>query len=150
MQESCPDQTLGSGLFQYIFDVVQGEIAYELRKSHCGITGTAGTYSRRTCEPPFILQEPALSHYEKNRRKPDFEVLTRLADIFDVSIDYLIGRTKQSDVVMDEDVRDFVDTLELSDKEVLERFDLMIDGKSLTEEEARRFIAFVRMERSMD
>jgi predicted nucleic acid-binding protein len=77
-------------------------------------------------------------------------VLTRLADIFDVSIDYLIGRTKQSDVVMDEDVREFVDTLELSDKEVLERFDLMIDGKSLTEEEARRFIAFVRMERSMD
>jgi hypothetical protein len=33
---------------------------------------------------------------------------------------------------------------------VLERFGLMIDGKPLTEEEARRFIAFVRMERSMD
>ncbi|MFX3651080.1 MAG: helix-turn-helix domain-containing protein [Paenibacillus sp.] len=96
------------------------------------------------------ITRAALSHYEKNRRKPDFEVLTRLADIFDVSIDYLIGRTKQSDVVMDEDVREFVDTLELSDKEVLERFDLMIDGKPLTEEEARRFIAFVRMERSMD
>lgn len=77
-------------------------------------------------------------------------MLTRLADIFDVSIDYLIGRTKQSDMVMDEDVRDFVDALELSDKEVLERFDSMIDGKPLTEEEARRFIAFVRMERSMD
>lgn len=109
--------------------------------------GNSGDLLKKNLRAPFILQEAALSHYEKNRRKPDFEVLTRLADIFEVSIDYLIGRTKQSDVVMDEDVRDFVDTLELSDKEVLERFDLMIDGKSLTEEEARRFIAFVRMER---
>ena len=27
------------------------------------------------------ITRAALSHYEKNRRKPDFEVLTRLADI---------------------------------------------------------------------
>lgn len=95
------------------------------------------------------ITRAALSHYEKNRRKPDFEILTKLADKFEVTIDYLIGRTNQSNRVMDQEVRDFVDQLELSDRDLLERFNLMVDGRSLTEEEAKRFIAFVRMERSM-
>ncbi|MDO7907197.1 helix-turn-helix transcriptional regulator [Paenibacillus sp. JX-17] len=95
------------------------------------------------------ITRASLSHYEKNRRKPDFETLTKIADIFEVSIDYLIGRTSQPDMIMDEEVRDFVDHLELSDQKLLERFNLTIDGRTLTEEEAKRFIAFVRMERSM-
>jgi len=95
------------------------------------------------------ITRAALSHYEKNRRKPDFEILTKLADKFEVSIDYLIGRTNQPMLVMDPDVREFVDQLELSDSDLLERFNLTVDGRSLTEEEAKRFIAFVRMERAM-
>ncbi|MCM3127725.1 MULTISPECIES: helix-turn-helix transcriptional regulator [unclassified Paenibacillus] len=96
------------------------------------------------------ITRASLSHYEKGRRKPDFETLTRLADTFNVSVDYLLGRTSQPEMVLDEDVRGFVDALELSDREVLNKFELMIDGKPLSEEEARRFIAFVRMERNMD
>lgn len=38
------------------------------------------------------ISRAALSHYEKSRRKPDFETLLQLADLFQVSIDYLIGR----------------------------------------------------------
>lgn len=95
------------------------------------------------------ITRAALSHYEKNRRKPDFETLTRLADRFDVSIDFLIGRTKHDRTTMDPDVREFVDGLELSDEDLLERFNLTVDGRKLTEEEAKRFIAFVRMERMM-
>ncbi|GAB6988076.1 helix-turn-helix domain-containing protein [Paenibacillus pini] len=92
----------------------------------------------------------SLSHYEKNRRKPDFEILTKLADTFGVSIDYIIGRTNHPKTEMDSEVREFVDKLELSDRDLLERFNLTVDGRSLSEEEARRFIAFVRMERSME
>ncbi|MDR0268332.1 helix-turn-helix transcriptional regulator [Paenibacillus sp.] len=98
------------------------------------------------------ITRAALSHYEKNRRKPDFEILTKLADKFEVSIDYLIGRTNQPKTVMEPVVRDFVDQVgqvELSASDLLEKYNLTIDGRSLTEEEAKRFIAFVRMERSM-
>ncbi|MFC7678307.1 helix-turn-helix domain-containing protein [Paenibacillus sp. GCM10028914] len=95
------------------------------------------------------ITRAALSHYEKNRRKPDFETLTLLADRFNVSIDYLIGRTKHEKLSMDSNVREFVDGLELSDQDLLERFNLTVDGRKLTEEEAKRFIAFVRMERMM-
>lgn len=38
------------------------------------------------------ISRASLSHYEKDRRKPNLETLTRLADIFHVSIDYIIGR----------------------------------------------------------
>ncbi|WP_314590530.1 helix-turn-helix domain-containing protein [Paenibacillus terrigena] len=95
------------------------------------------------------ISRAALSHYEKNRRKPDFETLTQLADLFQVSIDYLIGRTNTSQHVLDPEIEHFTEQLELSDSELLERFNLTIDGQQLTDDEARRFIAFVRAERMM-
>lgn len=39
------------------------------------------------------ITRAALSHYEKNRREPDYETLQKLADFFDVNVDYLLGRT---------------------------------------------------------
>ncbi|UHA71957.1 helix-turn-helix domain-containing protein [Paenibacillus sp. 481] len=95
------------------------------------------------------ITRAALSHYEKNRRKPDFETLTKLADLFGVSIDYLVGRTEKTDLTLDPSVRDFADELELADEALLKKFRLTVDGRELTDEEARRFIAFVRAERSM-
>ncbi|MFD0621018.1 helix-turn-helix domain-containing protein [Paenibacillus sp. GCM10027629] len=95
------------------------------------------------------ISRAALSHYEKNRRKPDFETLTQLADLFQVSIDYLIGRTNTSQHVLDPEIEHFTEQLELSDSELLERFNLTVDGQQLTDDEARRFIAFVRAERMM-
>lgn len=96
------------------------------------------------------ISRAALSHYEKNRREPDFETLTKLADIFNVSIDYLVGRTNNPGSLLDEDVRAFTDHLELSDEAILSKFSLTIDGKQLSEEEAKRFIAFVRADRAIN
>ncbi len=95
------------------------------------------------------ISRAALSHYEKNRREPDTETLLKFADLFQVSVDYLVGRTKLPSQVLDDNIRDFVDQLELSDDEIMARFSLTIDGLKLTPEEARRFIAFVRAERMM-
>lgn len=96
------------------------------------------------------ISRAALSHYEKNRREPDTETLGKVADLFQVSIDYLVGRTAQTNATLDSDVRQFTDELELSDDEILSHFALTIDGRKLTAEEARRFIAFVRAERNMN
>jgi transcriptional regulator with XRE-family HTH domain len=95
------------------------------------------------------ISRASLSHYETSRREPDYETIQRIATFFKVSVDYLLGRSNQPDQVLDHDVRDFVDHLELSDDKIMERFALMIDGRKLTAEEARRFIAFVRAERSL-
>ena len=39
------------------------------------------------------LSELAIQHYEAQRRKPAFDVLLALADYFNVSLDYLVGRS---------------------------------------------------------
>jgi transcriptional regulator with XRE-family HTH domain len=81
---------------------------------------------------------------------PDYETLNKMADFFDVTVDYLIGRTDDpSPVEQNDPVKLFENSLELSDEKILERFSLMVDGRELTHEEAKRFIAFIRAERAM-
>jgi transcriptional regulator with XRE-family HTH domain len=96
------------------------------------------------------ISRASLSHYEKNRREPDYATMTKLADFFHVSVDYLLGRTSEPTQVTDMAVRDFSENLELSDEQLLERFALTVDGRKLTPEESRRFIAFIRADRSMN
>ncbi|PYI57206.1 helix-turn-helix domain-containing protein [Paenibacillus flagellatus] len=95
------------------------------------------------------ISRASLSHYETNRREPDYETLNKIANFFDISLDYLLGRTENPHVILDNEVREFVDSLELSDESILDKFSLTIDGRKLSPEESRRFIAFVRAERSM-
>jgi len=96
------------------------------------------------------ISRASLSHYEKNRRAPDYETLTKMAEFFDVSVDYLVGRTDQPSSALDEDIKQFIDSLELSDQRLLEKFTLTVDGRKLTKEEAQRFIAFIRAIRSTE
>ncbi|MEJ9151055.1 helix-turn-helix transcriptional regulator [Bacillus smithii] len=44
---------------------------------------------------------------------------------------------------------EFIGKIDLSDEEILEQFDLQIDGRSLTEEETKGIIAYVRSLRQM-
>ena len=41
----------------------------------------------------LAMTERSYQHYEGNRRRPSYEVLVALADYFDVTTDYLLGRT---------------------------------------------------------
>jgi transcriptional regulator with XRE-family HTH domain len=39
------------------------------------------------------ISDRTIGMYEQERREPDIETLKKLADYFDVSLDYLLGRT---------------------------------------------------------
>ena len=56
-----------------------------LRKS-CNIT-------QKQLASELGLSEVAVQNYESRRRKPAYDVLIALADYFDVSLDYLVGRS---------------------------------------------------------
>lgn len=56
-----------------------------LRKSH--------NLTQKQLAVEIKLSELAIQHYESQRRKPAFDALIALADFFDVSLDYLVGRT---------------------------------------------------------
>ncbi|WP_249409912.1 helix-turn-helix domain-containing protein [Siminovitchia terrae] len=49
-------------------------------------------YSRRTGKKVNVTKV-SISGYENENRNPDTETLQKLADFFDVSTDYLLGRT---------------------------------------------------------
>lgn len=95
------------------------------------------------------LSRAALSHYETHRREPDYDTLRKFADFYDVSIDYILGRTQNPKQTLGVAIGEFVDALELSNEAIIDKFTLTIDGRKLTAEEAKRFIAFVRAERAM-
>lgn len=41
------------------------------------------------------ISRAALSHYEKDRRDPDYETLQKIADFFEVTTDQLLGREEK-------------------------------------------------------
>lgn len=63
------------------------------------------------------LSIQTISAYEKGVREPKLKILAKLADIFDVSIDYLIGRERQEGNQFP-----LVDINDLEEKEMLEMY----------------------------
>ncbi|MGY0692663.1 helix-turn-helix domain-containing protein [Virgibacillus sp. FSP13] len=53
------------------------------------------------------VTRPAYTAYEKGNRTPDYKILESLADYFDVTTDYLLGRTNNRN----ESVKDDFDSL---------------------------------------
>ena len=62
------------------------------------------------------ISRASLEYYEKGKRKPDIEILAKLADYYDVSADYLLGRTNAK--TTDKDLRFVCDYLGLTEKTV--------------------------------
>lgn len=56
------------------------------------------------------ITRPAYTAYESGKREPDFSILQSLANVFDVTTDYLLGRNntpewaKQEDVIQLDDI----------------------------------------------
>ncbi|MED0670582.1 helix-turn-helix transcriptional regulator [Aneurinibacillus aneurinilyticus] len=44
----------------------------------------------------FKISESAVGMYEREQREPSFELVEKIADFFEVSTDYLLGRTNDS------------------------------------------------------
>ena len=47
------------------------------------------------------LSEVGIQNYERRTRKPAYDALVSLADLFNVSLDYLVGRTDNPNVLRD-------------------------------------------------
>ena len=49
--------------------------------------------SRRAMAETFKINQNAIYEWEKRGKQPDYDTLCKLADFFDVTVDYLLGRT---------------------------------------------------------
>lgn len=77
-----------------------------------------------------------LSGYERNYRDPDTDILNNMANLYDVSVEWLMGRT--SDVskttAPDKDERDIARRLEAFKKEIEHSDGLAFDGEPISDE----------------
>lgn len=81
-----------------------------------------------------------ISDWKKGRSKPTAEALTSIADYFDVSIDYLLGREPSSETKKDGSAEALPPdtTLTPSQKQLVEF------AESLTEEEIKKVLSYIR------
>jgi transcriptional regulator with XRE-family HTH domain len=95
------------------------------------------------------IPSSSLRRYETRGELPKRERLELIADYFSVSMDYLLGRTDNPEQVLSEPSRVLIDSLDLTDEEIMSKMDFVVDGIKLNDDDVRRFIALVRAERSM-
>ena len=62
--------------------------------------------SQQLLADTILVSQQSVNKYENHNVEPDIDTLIRIADYFNVSLDFLIGRT---------DVREMADKLKMSD-----------------------------------
>ena len=92
------------------------------------------------------ISRTTYSGYERGTSEPDFKTLISIADFFEVTLDYLIGRTDDPHMwFKNENEKTIYDIMDLStDDEILDKFHMTYDGVVLTLSEKKEFIAIAR------
>ena len=85
------------------------------------------------------ISRASLEYYEKGQRKPDYEVLARLANYYGVSADYLIGRTSAK--TTDRDIRFVCDYTGMDDTAVQQLHDNIDTPNSICNEILNFFLS---------
>ncbi len=98
----------------------------------------------------FGLATNTIGMYETGHREPNIDKLNQFATYFNVSIDYLVGRTNDPAKEYKPFTRELLDMLHLSDDEIFEKGPHTLDGKVLTREEFKAMITLIRAKRQLD
>lgn len=81
------------------------------------------------------MTRQAYNHYETGQRQPTQEILVKIADLFQVSVDYLLGRTDDP-YQMDGETNIKYDEFSYA---------MYDEAKDLSEDDKKRLLMFARM-----
>jgi transcriptional regulator with XRE-family HTH domain len=99
-------------------------------------------YTQNQIAKIFNIGQTTWAGYEKNKSRPDLDTLIKLADFFNVTTDYLLGQTNMK---LSIDQMTLLKEIDLSNNNLFEKYDLTIDGKSLSKEEFLKAIELIRV-----
>lgn len=94
------------------------------------------------------MQRITYAQYEIDRREADYDSIAKLSAYFNVTTDYLLGRS-DNPVEFNEEDMDFVHDLDLTDEEIMEKYNFNVDGENLTKEEIKEMLTYIRARRHM-
>lgn len=98
----------------------------------------------------FNVATNTIGMYERGYREPNLEKLNQFATFFNVSLDYLVGRTDDSAKEYKPTTRELLDMLHLTDDEIFATGPHTLDGKVLTRDEFKHIITAIRLKRQLD
>lgn len=79
----------------------------------------------------FGITQQAYANYERGARQPDFDTLNKLADYFNVSVDYLLGREEKTAPL---------------EPSLTEKQQLILDlAEQLSDEDAKKLIDYAKL-----
>ena len=85
----------------------------------------------------------AIGMYEQENREPDHAKLEKLCEIFNVTLDYLMGRkTMQRTLPQSNDI---IETFDLMAADILEHGGLMFNGEPIDNYEVERVVEAMRL-----
>ncbi|MDI9478918.1 MAG: helix-turn-helix transcriptional regulator [Bacillota bacterium] len=96
----------------------------------------------------FGMVKSTISLYENGKSNPDDEIKQKIADQFNVSIDWLLGRTDERRTA-DEIIAEYKEK-ELEFEELFDRFNIYFEGRKLTEKDKKSIISFLQMLRERE
>lgn len=102
------------------------------------------------------ISRSTIGMYETGAREPDFEALERIADFFNVDIDYLLGRTNKTTLLPEtigqynsglnkRDTRDIEKILDQTREQLLSQEGLMFDGDPASPEAIESILAAMQI-----
>lgn len=85
-----------------------------------------------------------VSQWESGKREPSYEITQQIADYFDVSVDYLLGREEKTTLTT-KDKKEITEILESTRQQLLSQEGLMFDGEPASEEDVQKIIMAMQM-----
>lgn len=108
-----------------------------LRKQH--------SLSQKEIGNIFHASQNTVSQWENGTRKPSYDIIQEIADYFDVSVDYLLGRQEQLPELNSKDKREIQEILDDTEQQLLSQDGLMFDGSPATDEDVQKIIMAMKM-----
>lgn len=93
----------------------------------------------------FHASQNTVSQWENGTRKPSYDIIQEIADYFDVSVDYLLGRQEQLSELNSKDKREIQEILDDTEQQLLSQDGLMFDGSPATDEDVQKIIMAMKM-----
>lgn len=93
----------------------------------------------------FHASQNTVSQWENGTRKPSYDIIQEIADYFDVSVDYLLGRQEQLPELNNKDQKEIQKILDETKEQLLSQDGLMFDGVPATDEDVQKIIMAMKM-----
>ncbi len=102
--------------------------------------------SQRDLAKILNMAPSTLAMYEVDKREPDFSTIKKLADFFNVTTDYLLGRTDICNANKADEDANIDDQLQPKELEkILKEANIMFDGTPLDENDREDILDFLRI-----